>query len=401
MRRAKKVFLLQEIVPNYRVPVFSRISSLDDVDFTVFYSDASKSKQSNNLKSSDILEGFRNKKIPALSFRGTTLQFSFVYEILKQRPDVVICGYMGRVDTLLSLLLCKLMRIRFLWFQGGVPYKDPEKIRKYATRGRMSRWFGAFNPRILLSRRANGLIAYSDKAKQYYADLGFTPNRIWVAHNSPDTASLARSREIWEHHQQQLAADRTRLSPNGTPVLLMIGRLNKQRRVDTLLSAISILKGRGTDLSLVIVGDGGERSHLERTAESLGLPDVHFEGAVYDDHELCRYLLVSDIFVTPGVASLAIKIAMSMGRPVVSADYGLEVHDIDIGKNGYVFPLGNAEALADKLEVLLESEHKRREIGNGGLRTVREKINISNMVEGFRRAISGEAPSDISSSRTT
>jgi glycosyltransferase involved in cell wall biosynthesis len=391
MRRTK-VFLLQEIVPNYRIPVFSRISALDGVDLTVYYSDASATKKANNLKSADTIEGFRARKLPALDSRGNTFQFRFIWEILRCRPDIVISGHMGRIDTVLSLLLCKLLGIRFLWFQGGVPFKDPEKIHAYATKGLLNRWLGLNNPRLILSRVADGMIVYSSHAKQYFLQQGFKPDRIWVAHNSPDTEALARSRSTWLATPEILAAERARFAPKGQPILLMIGRLNKQRRVETLLAAISRLKSRGIDPSLILVGDGAERRTYEQQAQALGLPNVYFEGAVYDDHELCRYLLVSDIFVVPGVASLALKIAMAMGRPVVSADYGLEVHDIESGVNGHIFPLGDEHALADILERLLKSEEMTRELGNSALQTINEKININTMIEGFRRAILNETP---------
>ena len=44
-----------------------------------------------------------------------------------------------------------------------------------------------------------------------------------------------------------------------------------------------------------------------------------------------KYYLLSDIFVTPGVASMALKMAMTLGKPVITVDYGLEVHDIEDG----------------------------------------------------------------------
>jgi glycosyltransferase involved in cell wall biosynthesis len=391
----KKVFLLQEIIPNYRVPVFTRLSALSGVDLTVYHSDASSTKMKENLKSADVIDGFRNKKISSFDTQVNTFQFSFIWEILRWHPDVVITGQMGRIDTLLSLLICKLLGIRFLWFQGGVPHKDPIKIREYAIRGRLNKWLGPYNPRRFISYLADGIIAYSDHAKQYYIDYGFSPDHIWIAYNSPDTDSLANSRAVWSAKPKLLAVERARFSPNDESVLLMIGRLNKQRRVDILLSAMKMLMDRGIETSLVIVGDGGEREAYEKQAKDLGLQNVYFEGAVYDDHILCRYLLVSDIFVMPGAASIALKIAMAMARPVVTADYGLEVHDIEVGVNGYVFPLGDERALTDILEELLRSDEKMGLIGNGGFCTIRDKVNIQSMVEGFRCAIFGEETLDL------
>lgn len=394
----RKVFLVQGIIPSYRVPVFRRLAELDDVDLTVFYSDSSKVQQIENLKSSDRISGFRHIKLPLIEFRSGILQFGILPRIYRERPDVFIGGQMGRTDMLMALFLCKLLGIRVLWFQGGVPYIDPEKIREYAMQGRMNRWFGRYNPRRLLSLLADGLVVYTDHAKQFYRDMGFAASRIWVAHNSTDTDALKRYREEWLAHPEILEGERNRFSPEGNPIILLIGRLNVARRVETLLHALKLLYDDGVRASFVVVGDGGERQAFSDLADSLCLQNVYFEGAVYDERELCRYLLVSDIFVVPGIASLALKMAMAMGRPVVAADYGLEVHDIEEGVNGFVFPLGDEQALAATLKPLLVSEDLMKEIGSGGLATVREKINIHEMIEGFRRAIFNEAPRDMSGS---
>ena len=91
---------------------------------------------------------------------------------------------------MLALLLGKLFGIRVLWFLGGVPYIEPDKIRRDVERGRLNRWFGRANPRDWLARRADGLIVYSTHARRFYESRGFEPGRIWVAPNSPDTEAL-------------------------------------------------------------------------------------------------------------------------------------------------------------------------------------------------------------------
>jgi glycosyltransferase involved in cell wall biosynthesis len=303
---------------------------------------------------------------------------------------VLIAGQAGRADLLLALLLCKLLGIRFLWFLGGVPYRDAARIRRYAGRGRLNRWFGRANPRDWLTRRADGLIVYSAHARSFYESQGFDPARIWVAPNSPDTEALEAYGRDWAGQAERLSAERRRLSPGGRPIVFLLGRLNPARKVDTLLRALARLQGEGLGCSLVIVGGGSERPALEGMAADLGLPDVHFEGPVYDERELSRYFLLCDVFVTPGVASLAIKMAMAFGRPVITVDHGLELHDIVDGVNGWVFPMDDDAALAARIRQVLGSEVQRRAMGDAGLRTIRERVNIREMVNGFRRSLDEE-----------
>ena len=383
----KKVYIFQEIIPSYRVPVFRRLGSLDGVDLTVFYSQPSKAMSRENLKNAKVIEGFRNVRIGQFEIGGCNYQFGMLWQVLLGRPDVVISGKPSTLDGMLLLVLCKFLGIRVLWFLGGVPYIDESKIKGYANRGKLNLWLGKHNPKRRLMLLADGIVAYSEHAKNFYAADGFREEDIWVAPNSPDTEALRVSGEEWLNRQDELETVKREFAPNGEKIIFLLGRLNGDRKVDVLLSALSELHKKGFKSSLVIVGDGSERSRLANMAVQLGLTSVFFEGAIYDEKELAKYFLVSDIFVTPGVASLAIKMAMFFGKPVVTVDYGLEVHDVQEGFNGFIFPMGSVGELAGKIELLLRSEELAMQIGANGRATMRDRINIDSMVEGFRKAI--------------
>lgn len=388
--RATKVYLLQEIIPSYRVPVFRRLAQLDGVELTVFHSRPSKAMKVENLQNAKNLQGFHHVKLRLLEIGRFSYQFGILWHVLINRPDVMIAGNADCLDRLFLLMLCKLLRVRILWFEGGVHYSDEAKIQEYANRGRLNRLFGKYNPKRLLMHRADGLVVYSKHAKRYYMMLRFREETIWIAPNSPDTEALNAYREEWTRRQEELDAERKRFAPEGQKILFLLGRLNKERKVDVLLHSLQRLQSDGLAVSLVIVGDGGEREHLERMAAHLGLSNVFFEGAIYDEKELGKYFMVSDVFVAPGAASLALKMAMTFGKPVVTGDYGLEVHDIKEGVNGFIVPIDDAAVLTGKLRLLLESDELMQQIGENGIATIRDSINIDMMIEGFRRAIFAE-----------
>jgi glycosyltransferase involved in cell wall biosynthesis len=389
-RAGSKVYLLQGILPNYRVPVFRRLADAPGVDLTVFYSRPTCEMRAEGLQNAADLAGLRAVRLRLLEIGHRAWQPGILWRLILGRPDVLIAGQAGRCDLLFALLLSRLLGIRFLWFLGGVPYADPGKIHDYTRRGRLSRWFGRANPRDWLSRQADGLIVYSEHAGAYYASCGYDAHRIWVAPNSPDTEALADYRREWERQPDVLAAERKRLSPAGRPIVFLLGRLNKARKADTLLRALARARDEGFACALVVVGDGGERRALQDLAANLGLPDVHFEGSVYDERELARYFLVCDLFVTPGVASLAIKMAMTFGKPVITVAYGLELHDIVNGVNGFVFPMDDHITLAARIVQCLRSEEQRRALGREASRTALERVNVQAMINGFVGAIRGE-----------
>jgi glycosyltransferase involved in cell wall biosynthesis len=141
------------------------------------------------------------------------------------------------------------------------------------------------------------------------------------------------------------------------------------------------------NVSLVIVGDGSERAKNEQKVKELGLKNVHFEGAIYDDELLAKYYMVSDFFVTPGVASMAIKIAMLFGIPVITADYGLEVHVVKDGINGYVYPMGEFKQISNLVKHLIKDQLTYSKISNNAIETIENDVNINKMTEAFVKEI--------------
>jgi glycosyltransferase involved in cell wall biosynthesis len=387
----QKVFFLQEIIPNYRVPVFQRLARLEGIALTVFYSRPSRQQRRDNLKNASEMPGFDSIRLPLLEIGEHAYQFAFLKHLLLDRPDIVVSGQLGRLDTLAFLLFCKLLGIRLYWFAGGVPYRDNRKIEEVTRRGRLNKLFGTRNPRRWLVNRADGMIVYSGHAKEYFASLGFPAGRIWVAPNSPDTDALIKYEREVEQDPGILAELRARYSPHGEKILLMLGRLNKERKTDVLLKAFMLVWQRHRKVQLIIIGDGGERDTLEKQVEAEGLSNVHFLGAMYDDRQLAPYFMLCHVFVTPGVASLALKMAMAFGRPVVTVDHGLEVHAVESGKNGFVVAVDDTEALAKNILTLLEDEALWNEMHLGAKWTMKEKINITHMIEGFRKAFNAAA----------
>ncbi len=143
-----------------------------------------------------------------------------------------------------------------------------------------------------------------------------------------------------EHARRRLMAagypaERISLVPNGvdhaliTSVppaeassdLIYVGRLLPHKRVDLLLAAVRRLREKHPHITLAIVGDGPERSRLERLADELGVaPAVCFTGRLASSTEVYARLKSSRVFVTAsqreGFGIAAVE-AWACGLPVV------------------------------------------------------------------------------------
>jgi len=145
---------------------------------------------------------------------------------------------------------------------------------------------------------------------------------------------------------------------NSNPVALFLGRLDDEKKIDVLLRAVAKLTEH-PKLQVELVGDGGERQRLGALARELGIEDrVHFLGHV-SDQELPGIYERCTVFVMPSIAelqSIATMEAMASGRPVIGADAMALPHLVHDGDNGYLFPPGDVDRLADRLRRVLTAD---------------------------------------------
>lgn len=101
------------------------------------------------------------------------------------------------------------------------------------------------------------------------------------------------------------------------------GRLNAQKNVELLVSAVAHARDAGVTLRCIVVGDGPERPHLEALVRSRSLSDqVCFTGRIEEDSAYYSALKSARVFAWPSVAEgfgIAALEAMACGLPVVAA----------------------------------------------------------------------------------
>jgi D-inositol-3-phosphate glycosyltransferase len=156
--------------------------------------------------------------------------------------------------------------------------------------------------------------------------------------------------------------------------LLYVGRLTPIKGLETLLEALQHLRrhARHSDLRLLVVGgdtDEPENGHaaflMERVA-ALGLEGaVSFVGA-QPQERLRFYYAAAWLTIMPsyyesfGMVALE---AMACGSPVIDSRVGGLTTTIVDGVTGYLVPEGDAQALADRIALLLEDDGLRRRLG--------------------------------------
>ena len=156
--------------------------------------------------------------------------------------------------------------------------------------------------------------------------------------------------------------------------LLCVGRLSKEKGQVLLVHATKLLAERDVDFEIVLAGDGPMRAELESLTTLLGLSKrIHFTGWL-DAHGVEQQLREARALVVPSLSEglpVVIIEAMATARPVVAPFLAGIPELIRPGRNGWLFPAGDTEALAAAIhaclsmpdaELLALAEHARDDV---------------------------------------
>lgn len=185
------------------------------------------------------------------------------------------------------------------------------------------------------------------------------------------------------------------LAHEGPLRVIYTGRLVAFKNIPSALHAVARARAAGTDIELIMVGDGPERKHLEVLACALGIDDVvTFLGSV-SQARVVEELKSSDLYLFPslregGVWSL--MEAMAVGLPVVCVKSSGMAIITDEASAILVEPLSQGHMIAGFTAALVElarSPERRRELGLNARRRIEDHFRWAHKGD-FMRALLDE-----------
>lgn len=148
---------------------------------------------------------------------------------------------------------------------------------------------------------------------------------------------------------------------DGDTVVLWVGRLVREKRLDMFVEALRELRRRGVAHRSLVVGDGPEQGWLGRQ-----LREGIFTGAL-DGEDLARAYASADIFFFPSDSESFGNVtleAMASGLPTVCADASGSRSLVLPGVTGFLAAPGRADEFAGHLRTLIEGPALRRRMGS-------------------------------------
>ena len=223
-----------------------------------------------------------------------------------------------------------------------------------------------------------------------------------------NTDVLLLSKYLYPEIQKYVPENRVHYCPNGVPPLtktilrekrnseevqiLFLSNLMEAKGVYVLLEACKILQEKQLPFHCTFVGGESDITAeiFQNKVSELGLSEkVHYAGKKYGTEKELAFSS-ADIFAFPtlnetfGLVNLE---AMQFSLPVVSTIEGGIPDVVEDGKTGFLVEKGNAEAFAEKLEILIQNVEMREQMGNAGKSRFESHFNLTTFENCFSSKI--------------
>ena len=158
--------------------------------------------------------------------------------------------------------------------------------------------------------------------------------------------------------------------------LILVCRLEPVKRVSDFLKTVRKLVQDGIEVSCVVAGTGVLEQVLKKQLVDMGLvKHINIVGFTNRAHGL---IAASDIALLcsekEGIPR-ALMEAMALKKPVVATDVAGTAELVADGETGFLVPLGDIDAMTEKVKLLAAKPELRKEMGARGFERVSEHFN--------------------------
>jgi glycosyltransferase involved in cell wall biosynthesis len=169
-------------------------------------------------------------------------------------------------------------------------------------------------------------------------------------------------------------------------VVGMVAALRPEKSHETLLDAAARLAGRHPRLRVVLLGSGDREEALRAHAADRGIDDrTVFAGFRSDVGRLLPALDVKALTSVQETYPVSVLEAMAAARPVVMTDPPGVPEIVADGATGYRVPVGDVDAVADRIDRLLSDAALRRAMGTAGYARARDEFPIERTLSRYEQ----------------
>jgi glycosyltransferase involved in cell wall biosynthesis len=251
--------------------------------------------------------------------------------LLRRHPQAIVHSHGYKPDILLALLGTR--RSHACLATCHTWYSETQKLRALEA---LDKWF---------LRGFDHVVAVSGEIFEQLVDSGVSPHKISLIKNG--ISALIVDEGVRLSVRSEIAV------PMNAKLIVQIGRLARSKRNDLLLRSVATL-AQALDVHILLVGEGERLQSLVELVKQQGLEDrVHFCGY---RHDIAQILMAADLLALTSEKEglpIAILEAMAMRCPIVSTHVGEITQVLADGRDAWIVPPNDADALTDAIREAL------------------------------------------------
>lgn len=215
--------------------------------------------------------------------------------------------------------------------------------------------------KYLAEHYTDKIICVSPICRDYLLEVGVKEDIFAIVINGVDKDERADGETV--------LGMRRRFGAEGYFTAGVAARIEPYKGQDVLVRAARILKDRGRRLKLVCAGTGSFEDEVKKLAADLDVEDtVVFPGFI---SEMPAFLSALDVQLNVShieATSLSLLEGLSIGLPAIVSNIPGNAGVIRDGETGLIFPEGDASALADAIEKVMDSPELLKKWGENALK---------------------------------
>jgi len=374
-------------------PLFSMLSK--EVDLTVYYcSDVGVGKNDYDAQFGRTVnwgDSFLSKhkykflkNFQSFSFRKNQDAWfnpSIISELIKNNYDALIVYGWNSFTDWLAFFACFFTRTKILiWGENPMNQETVAGRKSFLKKALLKPLF----------KRVFAFLYIGEENRKFYKYYGVPDDKLFFVPYSTNNAVFSATRDKLKSEREELRKKLLNIKDDRR-VILFVGKLTEKKRPMDILRAYQLLnENHSTLIALVFVGDGALRGSLEKYAAEYALPDVYFTGFACQE-EVQKYYAVADVFILPsGIGEtwgMVVNQAMCFGLPVIVSDMvGCGPDLVKKGVNGFSFPCGDVQALAERIKKIITSKEMLADFGRESKKII-ERYSYEEDIRGIKKAL--------------
>lgn len=290
-------------------------------------------------KARRIISDITPEEVTDSRIRNFCRRFRKLRNIWKtERPDLVVV-FIGK-NNIMTLLTSWGLHIPVVVSVRAEPHEEyPNRWMQYMAHH--------------LFRRAAGVVVQTTECKRFFPEK--IQEKTVILLNPINASFFGVTYEGEREH-----------------TIVTVGRMDENKNQQLLIRAFARIADQYPEYQLILYGKGEKEEALRELVKELRLEDrVEFPGVIDNVPEKIKK---AGVFVLPsyteGMPNALIE-AMIIGLPVISTDCpcGGSADLIDHGINGLLTPVGDAEKMAENLQIMLNDLQNASEMGKRARKT--------------------------------